>query len=205
MNAPQQLILALAPPPAPTLAGFFPGRNAAALAAVAALLEPSPRDPFVYLFGAAGSGRTHLLEAVRTAAPDVEIADDVDQLSESAQIALFDRYNQTRATGGRFIAAGNRSPAQLTLREDLRTRLGWGLAFELVPLSGDERLAALHAHAADRGMRVPDEIFEYVARRVQRDMGTQVAVLDALDRYSLEHKRALTVRLAREVLALAHP
>ncbi|MEO7402226.1 MAG: DnaA regulatory inactivator Hda, partial [Burkholderiales bacterium] len=120
---PQQLILALAPAPAPTLASFFPGRNAAALAAVTAFLEPSTRDPFVYLFGAAGSGRTHLLEAVRAAAPDVEIADDVEQLSESDQIALFDRYNRTRAAGGRLLAAGDRPPAQLPLRDDLRTRL----------------------------------------------------------------------------------
>lgn len=217
----QQLLLALAPPPAPTLANFFPARNDALVAALAAFAGGgTPESPVMYLWGAPGSGRSHLLaataQAVRAAGGtaaavggrerwpadtlDLVVADDVETLAAGEQIRLFDVFNRQRAAGARFLAAGNVPPGQLALREDLRTRLASGAIFEVAALTDEERLGALHAHAVDRGMHVSEDVFGYIARRVQRDMGTQMAVLDALDRYSLEHHRPLTLPLAREVL-----
>lgn len=217
MQRSQQLVLALAPTPEPTFESFFPGANAAALRALDALLDAALQDGVLYLWGPSGSGRTHLARAtastararglvVETAPADaftprsLVIAEDVERLDTEAQRMLVERFIALRAVGGRFLATGERPPADLPLRDDLRTRIGSGVTFELKPLSDEERLAALHAHAAARGMSPSDELLEYVARRVRRDMGTQVAVLDALDRYSLEQKRPLTLPLAREVL-----
>jgi DnaA-homolog protein len=217
----KQLALALEARPAPTLENFVAGRNAAALAAIRTLAE-HPRG-MIYLWGSAGCGRSHLLHAAVAAAqqrgtnsallsgprPDWVMAehgrlvalDDVDHLSESDQIRLFDLCNELRMTGGAVLTAGTVSPSILALREDLRTRLASGLAFELHPLTDAEKLVALRDHARHRGLRVADDVIPYLLTHLQRDMATQIAVMDALDRYSLAQKRPVTLPLVRAALA----
>ena len=216
----QQLVLELAPPAAPTLDNFFPGPNVAALAALHDALAGGER--VVYLWGEHGSGRTHLLQAVAAAAQaqgqralyvpaphaallwhagqDLIAVDDVECINAAAQAALFDGYNAMRAGGGRLIAAAIMPAAELPLREDLRTRLGSGVSLHLAPLTDRDKADALAAHAAQRGMRLSQDIVGYVLTHCRRDMGTQIAVLDALDRLSLEQKRAVTLPLLRDAL-----
>ena len=90
---------------------------------------------------------------------------------------------------------------RLPLRDDLRTRLLSGLAFQLHALSDDEKAAALTAHAIERGIKLPEEVVAYLLRRLPRDLGTQFAVLEAIDRYALSRKRPVTLALVREALA----
>jgi DnaA family protein len=218
-----QLILELAPAPAPTFESFVPGRNRAAVEALAALAAGRATERVVYLWGEGGSGKSHLLAAAYTAAlyarraallvehvadldrggdaPALVAVDDVDTLPGAAQVKVFDHFNRARAGGAGFVAAGTCTPARLPLREDLRSRLLSGLAFQLHPLSDDEKTAALTAHAVERGIALPDGIIAYLLRRLPRDLGTQFAVLEAIDRYALSRKRAVTLPLVREALA----
>jgi DnaA family protein len=193
-----QLILELAPPAPPTFDNFVAGANGAAIAAVRAAAA-GDGERVVYLWGGSGSGRTHLLAAAARAA-QVIVCDDVHRLDAAGQIEAFDAFNRARAAGIAFIAAGDAPPAQLAVREDLRTRLGSGLVFQLHPLGDDATARALRAQAASRGMTLPDEVADYLLRRLPRRLGTQLAVLDALDRYSLAQKRALTLPLVREAI-----
>jgi DnaA family protein len=193
-----QLILELAPPAPPTFDNFVVGANGAAVAAVrAAALGEGER--VVYLWGDAGCGRSHLLAAAAHAARIVA-CDDVHRLDVPGQIEAFDAFNRARTAGIAFIAAGDAPPVKLAVREDLRTRLASGLVFQLHPLSDDAKVRALRAQAASRGIALPDEIADYLLRHLPRSLGTQLAVLDALDRYSLAQKRALTLPLVREAL-----
>jgi len=194
-----QLLLQLEPPPAPTLANFLAGANRTAVDALAALASGRAAGA-AYLWGEAGTGKSHLLAAVERGA-DVATIDDVDRLTEGAQLEAFDRFNSVRAAGGSLIAAGTAAPARLALREDLRSRVLSGLVFQLHPLADEEKAAALAAHAAERGMKLPPEAVDHLLRRLPRDLGTQFAVLDAIDRYSLELKRPVTLPLVREALA----
>ncbi len=91
-------------------------------------------------------------------------------------------------------------PLQLALREDLRTRLGSGQIHRLRPLSDEEKRAALAAQARERGMSLAPEALDYLLARAPRDMRSLAAILAALDRYSLEQKRPLTLPLLRSVL-----
>ncbi len=216
-----QLILELASPPAPTFENFVPGPNRAALEALRALAAGASADPVIYLWGEPGSGRSHLLEAavraartrgepallVRTAAELAPVSgrtlvalDDLDALDAPAQIRAFDLFNAVRAHGAAFLAAGAAPPQRARVREDLRTRIASGLAFELAPLGEDDKRAALRSHAAARGMRLGEEVLAYLLTRLRRDLGTQLAVLEALDRYSLARRRAVTLPLVREAL-----
>ena len=216
----RQLLLSLAPAPAPTLESFYCGRNAAALAAIDQALSGGER--FVFLWGDAGSGKSHLLRAFvldarsrgltsrYVPAPHADLAaaradealavDDIEVLDDAGQLALFDLYNSVRSSRGRLLTAAPCPPAELSVREDLRSRLGSGIVLRVLALEDVEKSAALNRYAAQRGLKLGPEITSYLLTHCSRDMGTQVAVLDALDRYSLEHKRPITIPLMRDAL-----
>jgi DnaA family protein len=98
------------------------------------------------------------------------------------------------------LAAGTAAPPVLPLRDDLRSRLAWGLVYHLKPLAEAEKLRHLQGEARRRGLVLSDEIATYLLARVPRDMATLTAVLEALDREALARKRPLTLPLVREVL-----
>jgi DnaA family protein len=199
-----QLVLELAPVAPPTFDNFVVGRNHAALAALRAAARGAER--VVYLWGERGSGRTHLLEAAQREARALgrgellAVRDDVDALDAAAQIEAFDAFNAARLRSAAFVAAGSAPPPQLDVREDLRTRLASGLVFELHALDDDAKAATLAAHAHGRGLTLAPEVVRYLLHRLPRDLGTQLAALDALDRYALAQKRAVTLPLVREAL-----
>lgn len=199
----RQLALPLQPPPAPTLDNFVPGRNGELVSRLRELQAGRSAEAVLYLWGSAGSGRSHLLRACQR--DGVRIADDVERLEVPAQIELFHAINQARESGRVVLAAGACPPAQLALREDLRSRLAWGLVYEVQPLSDEERSIYLLGEAARRGMRLSDEVADYLLSRVRRDMTSLGAILDHLDRVSLERRRAVTLPLVREVLRTPAP
>ena len=133
--------------------------------------------------------------------PSVITVDDVDQLDDRQVAALFRILNQVQASQGIHIfMAGSAAPNHLHLREDLRTRLGWGLIFQTQLLSDDEKIQALETAARDRGLVLSAEVLPWLLNRFYRDMPNLMALLDALDAYSLETKRAVTLPLVRELL-----
>ncbi len=213
----QQLPLDLLRPPAPTLENFVPGPNAAVVAALRDVLA-GQGPQFVHVWGTTGSGRSHLLTALARAAsasaqtvvrgvpqfaPDrrLYIVDDVHLLDAVGQAALFALQNHVREHGATFlVTAADLPPAQLRLRDDVRTRLAWGLVFALRPIPEADQAAALLAYARALGARVDEDLVSYMLTRLPRDMRTLVSVIDALDAYALARKRALTVPLLREFL-----
>jgi DnaA family protein len=199
----RQLALPILPPPAPSLDNFVPGANGELLARLRELAAGRCAEAVIYLWGAPGSGRSHLLAA--SARPGVTLADDVERLAPEAQAELFSAINRAREAGGTVLAAGGAPPAQLALREDLRSRLGWGLVYEVRPLTDAEKALYLHAEAARRGLRLSDEVVWYLLTHVRRDMPSLGAILDHLDRTSLEQRRAITLPLVREALRALEP
>jgi DnaA family protein len=183
-------------------------------------LAPTP----VYLWGPAGSGKTHLLRALahelhargqrvgwfdaETAppwplAPDWSLAviDGCERLDAAAQHAAFALFVEAAARQVPIAAAGRLPPVDLPLRDDLRTRLGWGHVFALQPLSEAETRAALRREADRRGIFLSDEVMRHLLTRFERDMGNLTRMLDRLDRFSLARSRPVTVPLLRAMLA----
>jgi DnaA family protein len=210
--------------PEPTFDNFIPGRNAELLENLRRLVLSRPGERSIYIWGARGSGRTHLLRAaVGTAGSASATArfvacakeaslpedlpscacvavDDVELLGEAAQITLFKVCNALREKRGAFIASGDVPPARLALRPDVVTRLAWGLVYEVHALSDEEKVQALRRRAVERGFTLADEVCAYLLARAPREMSALLAVVDAMDRYSLETKRPVSVALARELL-----
>ncbi|MES2182525.1 MAG: DnaA/Hda family protein [Pseudomonadota bacterium] len=198
----KQLLLDIKPAAPPTLHNFVVGRNAEALASLSDVFTHAAQPSFIYLWGETGSGKSHLLKAC--AAHNAYIADDVHLLNDEAQIDLFNRYNRLKETGGQLITAGAHAPNQMGLRDDLATRLAWGLVYQLQPLNDAEKALALNNHATERGMRLPSEVVDYCLRYLKRDLSTLMSTLEALDEWSLTTKKPVTVPMLRQLLQFPH-
>jgi DnaA family protein len=212
----KQLVLDIRLDAPPRLDNYFVGDNRALLAALSAVAR-GDAPAHLYLWGAPASGRSHLLRAVCAEAEDaryigatdvteplpaapVLAIDDADRLDDAGQTALFNAFNRAGASGQRLLVTGNASPRALALREDLRTRIGQCLAFEIQPLTDASRSAILSTLATQRGLRLDGDVINYVMRHGRRDMPALLHTLDALDRASLERKRAITLPLLRELM-----
>ena len=211
----RQLILDLLPASPPSLDNYVAGGNGETLAALTHWLAGAAQETSFCLWGEAGCGRSHLLlasgfryidaaldPALDSAPDDDQLAiDNVGALDATGQIALFNHFNRLRRDGGRLLTAAPQPPAHLSVREDLRTRLGSGLIYRLQVLSDDEKAAALAAQARERALKLPPDGIAYLLRHAPRDMRTLSAFIVALDRFTLENKRAVTLPLLRELLS----
>lgn len=145
-----------------------------------------------------------LPQQAKAATPTVIAIDDVNLLDERLSGALFRVLNTVRDSQQLYIfMAGSDAPANLRLREDVRTRIAWGLVFQTHLLSDHEKIQALEQAASDRGLVLSPDVLPWLLSRFYRDMPNLMALLDALDAYSLETKRAVTLPLVRELLQLS--
>jgi DnaA family protein len=222
----QQLTLDVSPLPQPSLRNFVEGGNAMVLSALRGLLEGKGIERRLCLWGGPASGKTHLLRACADAANGLFIAckeraaglpseatatlvalDDVDGLDANGQVALFNLVNRWGNSGnsGALLMSCSQLPAAASLRPDLATRLAQGLVLEVSALTDADKAAALRAHASERGIELSAEVIHYLLTHMPRDLRALVAVLDALDRFSLQSHRPITVPLLRDVLQTRLP
>jgi DnaA family protein len=213
----EQLVLDIAPAIAPTLANYLPGSNVQAVQALRDLAAGKRGTQFVTLWGPKGSGKSHLIAAAggalltpasqrgafeRAQQAQLVAVDDVQKMDSLQQIGLFNLYNLARQDPGKAIVAACNTPlVQCAVREDLRTRMAWGLVFGLSPLTDAQASGAVVASAAQRGVQIAPDVAPYLLNRFARDMGTLMRIVDALDKYSLQTKRAITLPLVRELMA----
>lgn len=208
----QQLLLNIRPPAQPDLAHFVVGRNHELWMQLQAMLDGRATENMVYVWGATNSGKTYLLQAWAQACrarsitvSDISeqaqavVADDVDNWDKAQQLVAFARYNQSRETGSLWLAAGSAPPTELPLIPELRTRLGWGLVFQMQPLNDTEKRAALAQHALGLGFELEPQVADYLLHHYPRDLGNLLRVLEALDRLSLETQRPITLPLLRQL------
>jgi DnaA family protein len=220
----EQLVFELAAPGPPRLANFLPGRNAELFGLLPRFVAGTLNETGLLIWGVTAAGKSHLLRAAvamaeeqkipsRFVAHPAELSDAsdgdgkalyaIDRIDESgaeAAAKIFTLFNAAREQEGRVIAASRVPLAALPLREDLRTRLGWGLVYEITPLADADKPMALAAYARERGFALGNDVIDYLLRHGKRDMRSLLATLDALDRRSLASKRPITVPLLREWL-----
>ena len=224
----QQLALDIGLAPAPALSNFFAGPNEAALKHLQLWTSNPVRSPVpTYLWGPTGSGKSHLLQATMQAlcgqgasvgwldasqhdAPAFDerwtavLLDECHLYSAAQQQVAFNWFihaqNAADAQPRWVLAAGALPPADLLLRDDLRSRLGWGHVFALHVLSEAERRAVLRQQADARGVFLKDEVLDFMLSRFSRDLGHLVELLHQLDRYALQTQRAITIPLLKSML-----
>lgn len=224
----KQIALDIGLAPGPSLHNFLAGPNLAVLQHLQLWVGNDKRSPVPsYLWGESGSGKTHLLRGVQAALREqgcpvgwmdasvldpavfddcwrVILLDDVHLYTAVQQQAAFNWFvNAMTPSDGQqrwVLAAGLVPPSDLNLREDLRTRLGWGHIYQLLVLSESERRAVLRQQADERGVFLSDEVMDFMLNRFSRDLGSLIQLLDQLDGYSLQTQRAITIPLLKSML-----
>ena len=217
----KQIPLALTPPPQAGLDSLVVGANAEVVQHLRALVLPAAP---LYLWGPAGSGKTHLLRALAArrqaegervgwfeagdALPwsldegwSLVVVDRCDELDAAGQQAAFALFVEAGSHNVQWAAAGRLPPVDLGLRDDLRSRLGWGHVFAVQPLAEDETRAALRREADRRGIFLSDEVMGYLLTRFERDLKHLMNMLDRLDGFAMAEQRAVTVPLLKKMLA----
>lgn len=204
------------------------GTSQALLAAVQEQLSPDG-EPVIYLYGPAGTGKSHLLQAcchlaqsralylplqeLAVYGPD-EVLQGVDSLdlvclddinavlgNNGWEMALFNLYNRARQQGCKLLVAGDAAPRALTVNlADLRSRLGWGPVYQLVPANDEAKEAILRFRATRRGLSLSPEVTAYIINRAPRDLDGLLALLDTLDKASLVEQRALSIPFVKHTL-----
>ena len=212
----------------PSFGNFFTGPNIAALSHLELWAGSLPRSPVpTYLWGEPGSGKTHMLKAAVTSLRQqgasigwldasitepppfnlswsAVVLDECHLYTAVQQQAAFSWFvNVVSCPDGLprgVLAAGNAPPADLILRDDLRSRLGWGHTYQLHAPTEPERRAVLCKQADARGIFLSDEVISFVLSRFSRDLSSLIQLLDQLDGYALQTQRAITVPLLKAML-----
>lgn len=193
--------------------------------------ERPPQDRFLFIWGEAASGKTHLLQAACRLAQEgghaspayvpltlaeqfspsileelenvpLVCIDDIDHIRRKLEweMALFTLYERLRSRTGMLVAAGKANPSNLGLHmPDLATRLGWGLVYQLRPLSDIEKLSAMRLRARNRGMEIPQAVARYLLRRYPRDVHSLFELLERIDQASLATQRRITIPFIRDL------
>lgn len=191
-------------------------------------IDSGPGDS-VFLSGPAASGKTHLLNSLcmerqlqdmpawyiglnkldREAAAGLRglhgtvCVDDLHAVVGDVtwEEALFHCFNEVRSGGGQVVVSSQFPLSTLEFAlPDLASRMAWGIRCNLKPLNEDERMEVLRVHARQLELELPDEVEQFLMRRISRDLASLVDVLGKLHERALSEKRRVTVPLAREVL-----
>ncbi|MDH3991994.1 MAG: DnaA regulatory inactivator Hda [Gammaproteobacteria bacterium] len=186
-------------------------------------------EPIIYLYGPGGTGKSHLLQAACHLAgsgalylPLAELVeygpedvlqgvetlelvclDDVHAVlgKDDWELALFDLCNRARQWGCRLLVAADAAPRALAVAlADLRSRLSWGIVYQLPQADDDAKDAILRFRAARRGLTLSAEVSAYIVSRAPRSLESLLALLDTLDKASLAEQRALSIPFVKQTL-----
>ncbi len=221
-----QLILPLVPETLKSFDLFFPGKNHLVLET----LKADPPPQFIYLYGNKGSGKSHLLEAftiealkqqkrilflpLRTLLKektylkdwpefDAVLIDDIEYLNPELQPDMCHQFNELQSRGTTLIVTSSAPPAALDFNlPDLKSRMESGLSLKIESLKEDELKTALMMHAAHMGLALDDKIYEFLLKRLERNLGTLTQSLKKIADYSLITRRPVTTAMIKEVLEL---
>ncbi|MFK8067690.1 MAG: DnaA regulatory inactivator Hda [Gammaproteobacteria bacterium] len=129
--------------------------------------------------------------------------DDVDQIMGDLEWekAIFHLYNRVKELDHILVMSANSAPKTIEFElADLASRMNWGLIYQLQDLDDAEKLIVLQKRADQKSFALPDDVGEFLIKRLPRDMHALCDFLDKLDHASLAAKRKLTVPFVKELL-----
>jgi len=203
--------------------------NAGALQFSRRIADPDDPENLLYIYGPAGSGKTHLLKAIgqvmgehslrtvpclsfrepttadelccRFAQAEALIVDDLHLMPDDGGLraALWQVFNDFHSSGRKIVMAGLYAPRELPYLDDhLVSRLLWGLVARVDVSDDQSRQMILKKIAADRQVRIPDDVVDFILMTTSREVGDLISAFESVFRLSMVLKRRITLPLARE-------
>ena len=177
--------------------------------------------PALALVGPPGCGKTHLIHVWRGRSDAALLAADAvagwtpDDFTHSApacivehadrvedEAALLHLYNFIAEGAGTLLLTARTAPARWPTRlADLASRLRAAPVAEIAAPDDAVIEAVLVKLFADRQLRVGPEVVAFLVARMERSFAAARAIVGALDQAAMQANRAITVPLARDVLA----
>ena len=182
----------------------------------------------IYVYGASGVGKTHLLQgAALMALSDQQIAmyidcydplprhvlesieqlnwisiDNIGAINNNQQDLFFDLYNRAKQARVTMLISGTDLPSKLGVMKDLKTRLGFAAIFQLQPLDDELTMSVLYNQMIDRNLSIDSKVYEYLFKYYSRDVKVLLKAIDDLDKASLQAKQSITIPFVKKTLLL---
>lgn len=136
---------------------------------------------------------------------DLVCIDDIQNIAGQKiwEESLFHLYNRIRETNTRLVISANAAPRDLALNlSDLKSRLAWGMTFQIHPLTDIDKLEALRLSAQQRGFILSDDVGQFLIKHCSRETKALFNILSELDAASLSAKHRLTIPFVKAVLKI---
>jgi len=182
----------------------------------------------IYVYGASGLGKTHLLQgAALRALSDQQSAmyidchnvlpdhvlesveqlnwisiDNINAINDNQQHLLFDLYNRAKQAKVTMLISGSDLPSEMGFMQDLKTRLSLATIFQLQSLDDELKMLVLNNQMIDRNLRIDSKVYEYLFKYYSRDIKVLLAAIDDLDKASLQVKQGITIPFLKKTLHL---
>lgn len=213
-----------------TFASYFSGNNVEIITHLEALAADG-KEQQVFVWGDAGCGKTHLLQACCQQAkangkspfylkfnsqlPDTALLEGLDQVdlvvlddiqylagNLSWELALFAFYNNHRQNGHKLLLAADCPPKFLPIvLPDLKTRMSCGVTLKIKRLSDQETLEALQVKARYLGFELSPLVGRFLLNHYVHDFPALWQLLEKIDRATLAAQRKLTIPFLKQILA----
>ena len=182
----------------------------------------------LYIYGASGSGKTHVLQGavLKFLADDknalyidcsdslpehlVEFIDQISLISfdnvhliakENEEI-FFDLFNRARQSEVNILVSGDSLPVELRVMKDIKTRLSLTAVFKLEELNDELTVMVIDSQMIERNLKIDSKVYKYLFKNVSRDLKKLLSTLDDLDQASLQSKKPISIPFVREFLNL---
>jgi chromosomal replication initiation ATPase DnaA len=184
---------------------------------------PDWSSPFLIIYGPPGCGKSHLSHvfmaksgAMALTSALIEdaglaniissaqnfVVDDGDQ--DFDEEALFHIYNDLASRDGHMLITSTVSPVEWPIKlADLASRVKAAPAAEIRQPEDDLIKAVMVKLFSDRQVRVESGVIDYVSKRMERSLDAARQFVEAADKAALVEKKAITLAIARRVLAEA--
>ena len=182
----------------------------------------------VFIYGASGQGKTHVLQGAVLKALELDknaiyidciepfpehILDFIDQvhfisfdnvhlISSKNQEIFFDLYNQARQSQILILVSADSLPSDLEVMKDIKTRLSLAAVYKLEELNDELIMRVIDSQMSQRNLSINSGVYEYLFKNYSRDLKLLLATLNYLDKASLQAKKAISITFVRKFLNL---
>tara|TARA_B100001964_G_C14111963_1_gene544259 strand:- start:50 stop:721 length:672 start_codon:yes stop_codon:yes gene_type:complete len=182
----------------------------------------------VFIYGASGQGKTHILQGAVLKALEMDknavyidcsesfpehILDLVDQIdfisfdnvhliSSENQEVFFDLYNRARQTQIFILVSGDSLPSDLEVMKDIKTRLSLAAVYKLEELNDELTMSVIDSQMSQRNLSVNSNVYEYLFKNYSRDLKLLLSTLNDLDTASLQSKKPISIPFVKKFLEL---